>query len=94
MANGIYTNSELVQTIIADLNRIIKEALNGQYIEACCYVTQAAQKLINLRTNIDKDLKSRDDMIENLKRELRAAGKEIIDVTNEPMKGDQNDGRV
>lgn len=94
MANGLYTNSELVDTVIADLNKIIKEALNGQYIEACCYVTQATQKLINLRTNIDKDMKSRDNLIENLKRELRAAGKEIIDVTNEPMKGAQKDGCV
>ena len=92
MAKGLYTNSELVDTVIADLNKIIKEALNGQYIEACCYVTQATQKLINLRTNIDKDMKSRDDLIENLKRELLAAGKEIIDVTNEPMKGAQKDG--
>ena len=92
MANGLYTNSELVDTIIADLNRIIKEALNGQYIEACCHVTQAAQKLVNLRTNIDKDLKSRDNTIENLKRELRAAGREIIEVDNKPMKGEQNNG--
>ena len=94
MAKGLYTNSELVDTIIADLNKIIKEALNGQYIEACCFVTQAAQKLINLRANIDKDLKSRDELIENLKRELRAAGREIIDVQNEPMKGDQDNGCV
>lgn len=92
MANGLYTNSELVDTIIADLNRIIKEALNGKYIEACCYVTQAAQKLVNLRTNIDKDLKSREDTIETLKRELRAAGREIIEVDNKPMKGEQNNG--
>ena len=92
MANGLYTNSELVDTIIADLNRIIKEALNGQYIEACCHVTQAAQKLVNLRTNIDKDLKSRDDTIESLKRELRAAGREIIEVDNKPMKGEKDNG--
>lgn len=71
MANGLLTNKELVDTIIVDLNNLLKEAMSGQYIRMCSYVTQISQKLANLRTTIDSDLKSRDDHIEDLKNQLK-----------------------
>ena len=81
MANGIYTNSELVDSIIVDLNNLIKEQLNGQYINACGIVHQMAQKLVNLRQTIDNDLKNRDETIETLKQELRSAGVDVVDMS-------------
>ena len=80
MANGLYTNSEFVDTIINDLNNILKETVSGQYIQACCIVSQIAQKLINLRTTIDNDLKNRDETIATLKNELRNAGVTVEDI--------------
>ena len=80
MANGLYTNSELVDTIIADLNNVLKETASGQYIQACITVNQMAQKLINLRTTIDNDLKNRDETIAKLKNELRNAGVTVEDI--------------
>ena len=92
MAKGLLTNSELVDTLIVDLNNLVKEYSNGQYIQACCYITQMSQKLLNLRKSIDSDLKSRDECIEALKRELRAAGREVVDISPELIDNNEKDG--
>ena len=81
MANGLYTNSELIDTLINDLNEAIKSMAGGQALQACIIVSGMTQKLTNLRKTIDNDLKSRDQTIETLKKELRAAGREVIDMT-------------
>ena len=85
MANGLYTNSELVDTIIVDLNNLLKLQINGQFVGACNVVTQMTQKLLNLKTGIDNDLKSKDKVIEALKNELRAAGQEVVDIPAEEL---------
>lgn len=83
MGKGVYTNSELVDTIIVDLNNMIKEALSGQYVQICYIVTAITQKLMNLKKGIDADLASKDKVIEQLKEQLRAAGAEVEDLTPE-----------
>lgn len=80
MANGIYTNSELVKSLVADLNALIKNELCGEYVMACAIVTGMTQKLMNLQKTIDNDLKNRDETIEMLKERLRACGQEVIEV--------------
>ena len=83
--NGLYSNSELVQTLITDLNTLLKEQAGGQYINAAAIVTGMAQKLINLKESIDNDLKNRDETIATLKDELRNHGVEIVEVQNEQL---------
>lgn len=83
MANGTYTNAELVDTLIVDLNNIPKDLMNGQYINVCATVAQMAQKLLNLRTGIKADLESKDKVIEALKEQLRNTGTEVVDMTPE-----------
>ena len=83
MGKGVYTNSELVDTIIVDLNNMIKEALSGQYVQICYIVTGMTQKLMNLKKGIDADLTSKDKVIEQLKEQLRNLGQEIEDLTAE-----------
>ena len=85
MANGLYTNSELISSIISDLNSLLKEAASGQYIKSCVIVTGMAQKLANLKETIDNDLKNRDETIATLKEELRNHGVEIVEVHNEQL---------
>jgi len=80
MANGIYSNSELVKSLVADLNALVKNELCGEYVMACAIVTGMTQKLMNLRETIDNDLKNRDETIEMLKERLRACGQEVIEV--------------
>ena len=83
--NGLYSNSELIQTLIADLNNLLKEQAGGQYINACAIVTGMAQKLVNLKNTIDNDLKNRDETIATLKEELRNHGVEIVEVHDEQL---------
>lgn len=86
MKNGIYTNQELIGTIINDLNDVLKLQNGGQHIQACAVVTGMAQKLVNLRQTIDDDLKNRDETISTLKARLRACGQEVIEVSPEALK--------
>ena len=81
MKKDLLTNSELIDSIIVDLNNLQKELVSGQYIQFCSIVYQMAQKLINLRNTVDNDLKNRDETIETLKNELRAAGHDVVDMT-------------
>lgn len=90
MANGIYTNSELVKSLVADLNALVKNELCGEYVMACAIVTGMTQKLMNLQKTIDNDLKNRDETIEMLKERLRACGQEVIEIPAEEYKEMQN----
>lgn len=81
MANGVYTNQELVETLIVDLNALPKELLTGQYINACSIVAQMAQKLVNLRDGIKNDIDSKNEVIESLKEQLRNSGTDVVDMT-------------
>ena len=85
MAKGLYTNSELIGTILDDLNTILKIAMTGQPLQACAVLTGTAQKLINLQKTINDDLNNRDETIKSLKDELRKHGVEIVEkeISNE-----------
>lgn len=91
MSNGIYTNSELIETILNDLNDYMKSQAHGQYLQSCIIMGNVAQKLVNLRNGIDADLKNKDETIENLKTELRKRGVDIIDVPAEKLEGEQHE---
>ena len=83
MANGVYTNSEIIDSLIVDLNSFLKEQISGQFLRSSLIAAQMAQKLTNLRETIDNDLKNRDQTIETLKEELRLAGHTVTDMTPE-----------
>ena len=83
MANGLYSNSELMETLVVDLNNLLKEIMGGQYIQACCVVTSMTQKIMNLKKTVDDDLKNREQTIETLKEELRMAGHTVTDLKPE-----------
>ena len=83
MTKGLFNSEELIDTIIVDMNNMIKEALSGQYVQICYIVTSMTQKLMNLKKGIEADLASKDKVIEQLKDQLRAAGAEVEDMTPE-----------
>ncbi len=80
MANGLYTNRELVDTIIEDLNLLPRHLIEKEFVAFCNTVGRMGQKLANLRTAIDDDLKYKDEQIEDLKRCLAAAGIETHEI--------------
>lgn len=85
MAKGLYTNAELIGSVIDDLNTALKIAMTGQPLQACAVLTGTAQKLINLQKTINDDLNNRDETIKSLKDELRKHGVEIVEkeISNE-----------
>lgn len=80
MSKGLYTNKELVGTLINDVNLLVKDCMSGQYIQACTRVVSMSQKLTNLYNTIDEDLNHAKKTIEILKDELRAAGHDVQDM--------------
>ena len=65
---GLYDNEGLCDTLQADLNNLIKQAVSGQFIHCSVIVVSMTQKLTNLKKGIAEELKSKDQIIENLKK--------------------------
>ena len=84
--NGIYTHSELIDSIMQDLNSLVKCHMIGEHVTACAIMTGISQKLLKLKEGVANDLKNREETIEQLKEELRACGREVIDVPVENIK--------
>lgn len=78
--NGIYTHSELIDSILQDLNSLVKCHMIGEHVTACAIMTGISQKLLKLKEGVANDLKNREETIEQLKDELRACGREVVDV--------------
>jgi hypothetical protein len=80
MGKGLYTNSELVDTLLQDLNLLPRHLIDNQFVAFCNTVGRMGQKLANLRKSIDEELKHKDEQIEDLKRCLAAAGIETHEI--------------
>jgi hypothetical protein len=80
MANGVYTNVEMVESIILDLNNLPKGMIAGQFIQSCALVAQMGQKLACLRNGIKKEIENKNKIIEELKQQLRNTGTEVVDM--------------
>ena len=65
---GLMDSEGLCDSLINDLNNLIKQLVSGQYIVGCTVVTEMAQKLINLQKGIHNDMQSMKDKLEEMKR--------------------------
>ena len=83
MAKALYTNVELVDSLILDLNNLPKELFDGQFIQFCSLVGQMGQKLALLKNGIPADIENKNKIIEELKQQLRNAGQEVEELTPE-----------
>lgn len=81
----MYTNKEIIESLIGDLNNILKEQQAGQHLQACAIIVSMTQKLTNLYNTIDDGVKNRDETIAKLKEELRACGREVVEVAPEGL---------
>ena len=66
--SGLFDNEGLCDTLLSDLNNLVKQLMNGQCIFACSVVTQMAQKIINLKNGIKTDMDALKEKVEDLKR--------------------------
>ena len=87
--NGICTHSELIDSIMRDLNSLMRFHMIGEHVMACAIMTGVSQKLMKLKEGVANDLKNREETIEQLKEELRACGREVIDIPANEFGKDQ-----
>ena len=80
---GLYSNAGLCDTIIQDINGLVKHAVSGQYIQFCAGVTAITQKVINLKTGIENDLSAKDKIIEELKAANNALHEQLTGIPTE-----------
>lgn len=66
--NGLYDNQGICDTLIGDLNNLVKNAVAGQFIQCSNIIVNMTKKLANLKKGIASDLASKDRIIEELKR--------------------------
>ena len=93
--NGLYDNEGLIDTIIVDLNDILKNMAAGQYIRICNLVVGMTQKLTNLKKSMKEELACKDQQVAdlfNLNKELERqlnGFPEDIEGDNEEDKHDE-----
>lgn len=91
--NGLFDNAGLCDTLIVDLNTLVKDMSNGQYVHFCITVTHMIQKLQNLKSGIVNELDGKDKTIEQLKVQLKALGEDVKEYTpSEIMEKLKKDG--
>lgn len=64
------SSSEVINSIISDLNEMIKQQMTGQYISAFGIFEIIIRKLICLKDDIASDTSIKDNMIESLKHTI------------------------
>ena len=78
---GLFTNEELIDTIILDINSVGKYIMSSNYVGVCNTVVHIVQKLTNLKDGIKNDMKHKDEVIEDLKQQLRLYNPDLTEVT-------------
>ena len=65
---GLFDNEGLTETLIADLNNLIRALLSQQYIICFNIVVQMCQKITNLQKGIRADTDDLKNQLEDMKR--------------------------
>ena len=79
--NGVLENEEMFDSIISDINNSMRCLILGQYIAFCDSMHQTAYKLSLLKKGVTNDLAHKDEVIEDLKNQLRLCGADLKEVT-------------
>ena len=85
-------NEKLIDDIILDCNRSIKELIAGNSVTWCGLMYQIIQKLACLKKGVASDMKNREEQIERLKALLRDAGTETQTIPVEEFLKGGGDG--
>lgn len=61
-------NDNMFDSLVEDLNNLLKNIASGQYIVACSLTVGMVQKMANIKKNILDDRKSLENQIADLQR--------------------------
>lgn len=64
---GLFDSEGLCDTLVNDINNLVKQAVSGNYLLFCDTVVQITQKVVELKKGIKADLDSKNRVIEQLK---------------------------
>lgn len=64
---GLFDSEGLCNTLVNDINNLVKQAVSGNYLLFCDTVVQMTQKVVELKKGIKADLDSKNRVIEQLK---------------------------
>lgn len=90
MANGLYSNEELIDTLIMDCNNAVNAVMGSNGIQWCKIMLDMVVKLTNLKNGIANDIKTREDTITLLTQRLKDAGMEVQTIDINELGADQN----
>lgn len=65
---GLLDSYGMIDSLVIDCNDTVRLLATGNYVAFCSKVVEMVQKLSKLRDGIKSDLKSRDEVIKDLKR--------------------------
>lgn len=65
---GLYDSVGLIDSLIIDCNDTVRILFTGNYVGFCSKIVEMVQKLSKLKDGISSDLKSKDEIIKDLKR--------------------------
>ena len=78
-------NQQLIDSMILDCNNAVGAIAQGQYILFCRLMYEMVQKLGNLKKGVAVEMKNREEIIAELKSQLRNAGMQVEDVPVEEL---------
>lgn len=80
MANGLYSNDELIDSLVVDCNEAVKAVISGQTVLWCKLMYEMVVKLGNLKKGVANELRNREETIEQLKETIRNMDGSVEDV--------------
>lgn len=90
MANGLYSNEELIDTLIMDCNNAVNAVMGSNGIQWCKIMLDMVVKLTNLKEGIANDMKNREETITMLTQRLKDAGAEVQNVNINELEAGYN----
>ena len=80
---GFVDNEGMCDSLVFDVNSLVKLLMNGQFVQFCSKVAEIVVKLANLKKGIKADLESKDKIIEELKQINDSLVEQITGLTVE-----------
>lgn len=77
---GLLDNLGLIDSMIVDVNDMVKLICSGQYVAFCKKPVTIVQKLANLRNGIKAEMDERDAQIDDLKRSVNELTQKLSDT--------------
>jgi predicted RNase H-like nuclease (RuvC/YqgF family) len=91
---GLYDNIGLCDTLIENINNLLKNMAAGQYIRVCSITMEMVQKLTNLKKNIKTETDSMEKVISELTERCNSLTEQMFGDDQKQEGNNGADGNV